>query len=228
MKIIGHRGAMGHAPENTLASIIKALELKVDAIELDVHLCKTGELVVIHDNDLSKTTNGSGKVSETSLEEIKKLDAGEGEKVPTLKEVLDLVAQKAALNLELKGVQTLPAVVNLLKECLKNKWQPTDFIVSSFNHHLLQKFHKLMPNIKIAALISSLPLGYASFAKKIPAKAINISLNLVTPEFVKDSHQREVEVYLWTVNSIEDFNLAKSLKVDGIFTDYPDRFLNIL
>ena len=95
MIIIGHRGAMGYEPENTLRSFQKALDLGVDMIEFDVHLCKSGELVVFHDEKVNRTTNGQGYIAQKSLEKLKELDAGQGEKIPTLEEVLDLVKGKA-------------------------------------------------------------------------------------------------------------------------------------
>src|SRR6056297_2287931 len=100
---IGHRGAMGYEPENTLRSFKKAIELNVDMVELDVYVCSSGELVVIHDDKVDKTTNGKGYVSEKSFDELRKLDAGMGEKIPTLQEVLDLIDKRAKVNIELKG-----------------------------------------------------------------------------------------------------------------------------
>jgi glycerophosphoryl diester phosphodiesterase len=102
--VIGHRGAAGHAPENTLRSFHKAVELGADMVELDVHLCATGEPVVIHDDTVDRTTDRSGRVRDLSLDELKALDAGDGERVPTLVEVIDEMSGRAALNVELKGL----------------------------------------------------------------------------------------------------------------------------
>jgi len=107
---IGHRGAAGHAPENTLASFRKAIELGLDMTELDVHVCASGELVVIHDENVDRTTNSKGWVSKLSLTELKRLDAGAGETVPTLAEVLDLLKDRIMLNIELKGLGTAEPV----------------------------------------------------------------------------------------------------------------------
>ena len=111
---IGHRGACGYEPENTLRSFKKALDLGVDTIELDVHKTKDEATVVIHDEKVDKTTNGTGFVADKSLEEIKKLDAGKGEKIPTLEEVLDLVNRKAQVNIELKGEGTARPVADII------------------------------------------------------------------------------------------------------------------
>jgi len=100
---IGHRGAMGYQPENTLISFEKAIQLGVDMIEMDVEKCKTGELIIIHDQKVDRTTNGEGYVADFSFEEIKKLDAGNGEKIPTVQEVLNLVKNRVKINLELKN-----------------------------------------------------------------------------------------------------------------------------
>src|SRR3989344_4626849 len=117
---IAHRGASGHKPENTLAAFAKALEIGVDIIELDVRVCKTGELVVFHDMALERTTNGNGLVADTSLEELKKLDAGGGEQVPTLKEVIDLVNKRVVLNIEMKGKGVVEQLATILKGYLNN------------------------------------------------------------------------------------------------------------
>ena len=109
---ISHRGACGYEPENTLASFKKAIEINADMIELDVHVCKTGEVVVIHDEKVNRTTNGKGYVSQKNLESLKKLDAGKGKKIPTLIEVLDLVNKRVKVNIELKGKKTAERLRN--------------------------------------------------------------------------------------------------------------------
>ncbi len=111
---IGHRGAAGHAPENTLDSFRKAVELECDMTELDVHVCASGEVVVIHDETLDRTTDGKGQVSDHKLSELKQLDAGNGEEIPTLAEVLMLLKDKVMLNIELKGLGTAKPVYDLV------------------------------------------------------------------------------------------------------------------
>lgn len=221
---IGHRGAMGYEPENTLLSFKKALELGVDAIELDVYVCKSGELVVIHDDKVDRTTNGKGYVMEKNFDELRSLDAGKGEKIPTLSEVLDLVNKKIKVNIELKGVGTAKPVSNLIEKYIKDKgWKYDDFIVSSFNHYELKEFGELNPSVKIGALIVGIPIGFAEFAEKLNASFVNLCVEFISQEFVDDAHRRGIEVYVWTVNDADEIRRMKSLGVDGIFSNFPDR-----
>src|SRR3989344_9380836 len=118
---IGHRGACGYAPENTLKSFQRAIDLGVDAIELDVQLCKSGELIVMHDNTVDRTTDGSGFIKKLKLKDLKKLDAGEGERIPTLEEVLNLVDRRVKVNIELKGPKTAKPALKLIDEYIKKK-----------------------------------------------------------------------------------------------------------
>ena len=221
---IGHRGAMGYAPENTLKSFKKALELNIDAIELDVYICKSGELVLIHDDKIDRTTNGKGYVIEKTLDELKTLDAGNGEKVPLLHEALDIINKQVKINIELKGTNTAKPVNDLIEEYVKNKgWKYEHFLISSFNHYELKKFNELNPNIEIGALITGIPIGFAEFAEKVNAKYVNLSMEFINQDFVNDAHKRGLKVYVWTVNNIDDIERMKALNVDGIFSNFPDR-----
>ncbi len=221
---IGHRGAMGYAPENTLKSFKKALELNVDAVELDVYVCKSGELVVLHDNKVDRTTNGKGYIAEKTLDELKTLDAGGGEKIPLLSEVFDIIDKQVKINIELKGISTAKPVYELIENYVKNKsWKYDDFIISSFNHYELKKFKELNPNIKIGALIAGIPIGFAEFAKKINADSVNLCIEFINQEFVDDAHKRGLKVYVQTVNDLDDIKRMKNLNVDGIFSNFPDR-----
>ena len=221
---IGHRGACGYEPENTLLSFKKALKLNVDMIELDVYLCKTGELVVIHDDKVDRTTNGKGYITEKSFEELRQLDAGKGEKIPTLQEVLDLTNKKAKENIELKGEGTAKPVSKVIEKYVKEKgWSYDDFLVSSFNHYELLKFSKLNPNIKIGVLIKGTPIGFAEFAEKVNAYSVHLSLEFINKEFVEDAHKRGMKVFVWTVNDTDEMQRMKELGIDGIFSKFPDR-----
>ncbi len=221
---IGHRGACGYEPENTLLSFKKALELNVDMIELDVYLCKTKELVVIHDDKVDRTTNGRGYVTEKSFEELRQLDAGKGEKIPTLQEVLDLTNKKAKVNIELKGEGTAKPVSKVIEKYVKEKgWSYDDFLVSSFNHYELLKFSKLSPNIKIGVLIKGAPIDFAEFAEKVNAYSVHLSLKFINKEFVEDAHKKGMKVFVWTVNDKEEMQRMKELGIDGVFSKFPDR-----
>lgn len=221
---IGHRGAMGYAPENTLKSFKKGLELNVDAVELDVYVCKSGELVVIHDDKVDRTTNGHGYVIEKTLAELRSLDAGQWEKIPLLTEVFDLVNRQAKINIELKGTGTAAPVAKLIEEYVANKnWKYEDFVVSSFNHYELLVFNKLIPQIAIGALITGIPIGYAEFAEKVNATSVNLNIEFINQEFVDDAHQRGLKVFVFTGNDQDDIKRMKQLGVDGMFSNFPDR-----
>lgn len=221
---IGHRGAAGYAPENTLSSFKKALELDVDAVELDVYACKTGELVVIHDDKVDRTTDGKGYVVSKNFEELRALNAGNGQKIPLLEEVLDLIGNKVIVNVELKGGDTAESVSKIIGRYIKEKnWNKDNFFVSSFNHPELKKFKELMPEIKIGAIIVGIPEAYAEFAEKLGANSVNLSVEFINQEFVDDAHKRGLKVFVWTVNDIDDIERMKALAVDGIFSSFPDR-----
>jgi len=221
---IGHRGACGYEPENTLRSFQKAIEMRVPMIEFDVYALGGGEVVVIHDDTVDRTTNGKGYVQKMSFEEIRMLDAGKGEKVPTLQEVLDLVAGKIQVNVELKGEGTAEPVAKIIEEYVHDKgWSYDHFLVSSFNHHELKKFHEICPKVRIGALLSAIPLGYATLAEDMGCYSINLDKDFINQEFVADAHGRGLKVFVWTVNEPEDISRMKELEVDGIFTNYPDR-----
>ena len=222
MICIGHRGAMGHEPENTLRSIRKALALGVDAVEIDVYSLE-GRLIVIHDRDLARTTNGTGDLKQRSFDYVRSLDAGKGEQVPTLEEVIDTVERQATVNIELKGNHTAQLVAQLIQAYLEQGWSTTDFIVSSFNHYQLQQFKILCPEIEIGSLIYGLPWKYLSAAQELAAATVIFGLDYVTLEQVEIVHQANLSAWVYTVNEPDDLDLMRAMQVDGIFTNYPER-----
>ncbi|MAG59652.1 glycerophosphodiester phosphodiesterase [Candidatus Woesebacteria bacterium] len=225
MQIIGHRGASGHAPENTLASFQKALDFKVDMVELDVRLCKTGELVLMHDKDVERTTNGHGEVSDLTLAELKKLDSGEGQKIPTLIEVIDLVNRQVPIIIELKGEGTArPAVQTIHRYVKESGYSNSDFIVSSFRHNELATVRRLDPNINVATLWWNLPID----VNKLDPMIIDARLSILTSEIVKEAQAAGRRVHAFVGNEMSEIKEAKSLGVDAIHTDYPDRAQKIL
>lgn len=223
MQIIGHRGACGYEPENTLQSFQKAIELGVDAIELDVQLCKTGELVVIHDSTVDRTTNGTGYVSNLSLDELKKLDAGNGTQIPTLQEVFDLVARRVVVNVEMKGQGVAEAVAGLINEYVSvHNWSYDDFWVSSFWHRQLVRFKTLCSHVKTGALFSCEPFDLASFVF-FDVDWIGCSVSFCSERLVRDAHALNKPLFVFTVNDAKEKHRVASLGVDGIFSNYPDR-----
>jgi glycerophosphoryl diester phosphodiesterase len=224
--LFAHRGAKGHEPENTLAAFTKALDLGAVWVETDVYLVE-GELVVFHDDRLERTTNGTGYVSESSLEYLRSLDAGNGQRIPFLTEVLDLIEGKAGINIELKGPGTAARVASLLDRLLSStSWRRDQLIVSSFDHPELLAFVRTMPEIRVGALTANIPLGYAEFAEPFNAWSIHASMEFVNCEFVEDAHRRGKKVFVYTVNHPDDYARLRKLGVDGVFSDFPDRFLS--
>lgn len=223
MKIIGHRGARGLKPENTLPSFLEGIKY-TKAIELDVY-CVGGKLVVIHDNTVDRTTNGKGWVEEMTFEQLRKLDAGGGVQIPTLQEVLDAVGSDTYVNIELKGVGTAQAVAKVISAYVRHKegWDFHDFIVSSFNHPELVKFKRLCPEAYIGVLFCGVPVNLAQYAKDMGAFSINLDRDFVTQELVDSAHSLGLNVAVYTVNDQDEANRLKAKGVDAIFTDYPDR-----
>ena len=222
--IIGHRGAKGYTAENTLVSFKKAMELGADAIELDVQICKSGELIVFHDHRVERLTNGEGRIEELDYKYLKSLDAGNASYIPTLQQVLNLIDNRILINIELKAKNTASEVAKLIELYIdKHNWNKDNFIISSFDHIELSKFKLLCPEIRIAALTASIPSKYAQFAEELGAYSINISIEFINTEFVNDAHKRGLKVFVYTVNHMDDIARMKALNVDGIFTDFPDR-----
>lgn len=223
---IGHRGAMGHAPENTLASVRKALELGTHCIEVDVYHVD-GHLVVFHDERLERTTNGTGYVHEQTFEYLRTLDAGNGERIPTLAEVIETVDRGAGINIELKGPGTARPVVECIGTFRERGWNDDLFLVSSFNHRALVEVRRLDPRINIGALISGLPVDDAASALKLEAYSVHPSVAFVYRRFVDDAHAHGLRVFAFTVDHPGDIARMKELGVDGIFTNYPERVLQL-
>lgn len=221
---IGHRGAKGYEPENTLVSFQKALDMQVDGIELDVHLSADGELIVIHDETIDRTTNGKGSVNALSLRELKNFQIDGIHKIPTLKEVFDLVNQDCFINIELKNYDTTEKVVSLIKKYVNKKgWKYERFLVSSFDWNALQQIRFLSDEIPIGVLTeTNLDLALA-FAKFIQAKSIHPHFHLLTKENTAKIQEKGLQVFSWTINEVEDIQKIKTFNVNGIITDFPNR-----
>ncbi|WP_037317359.1 glycerophosphodiester phosphodiesterase family protein [Salegentibacter sp. Hel_I_6] len=221
---IGHRGAKAHLAENTLESIQKALDFGVDAIEIDVHRCKTGELVVIHDFTLDRTTNGSGEVAKKTLTELKVLKVEEKFEIPLLTEVLDLIEGKCTINIELKGLNTASETSEIIKKYIAERnWKYENFIVSSFQKNELFQMRKLDENVPLGILSKASVTEAIELGKLLNASAIHPSLGIITRDNVKASHDARFKVNVWTVNEPEDISRMREFGVDGIISDFPDR-----
>lgn len=215
---IGHRGAKGYKPENTLASFAKAIELNVDAIELDVHLSSDGEIMVIHDETLNRTTTKTGFVSDYSASELKRLG------IPTLEEVILLVNRRCVINIEIKEATATPKVLQLIEKSVNEQhWNYQQFQISSFNWEALSMVSKINSKIAIGVLAEASIEKALAFAIQIKAHSINPYFKLLNSENVNLIHSNGFKIYTWTVNTPEDLIFVKSLNVDGIISDFPDR-----
>jgi glycerophosphoryl diester phosphodiesterase len=221
--IVGHRGACGYAPENTLSSFAKAIACGADMVEFDVWKCLSGELVVFHDAKVDRITDGSGYLELKTLDELKRLTVLGSERIPSLIEVFDFVARRVKLYIELKGSDTVYDVVKLIEQYVTTKqWQYDDFLVASFDHCQLQQVKQLNNAIAVAPLISGIPVSLGSFASDVNAQVAALDAECITLRFVDDIHSRGILVYVFTVNDGNDAVRLVSYGVDGIITDYPD------
>lgn len=217
--IVAHRGASGYEPANTLRAFERAIQMGAPALELDVHVSKSGDLVVIHDY----TTQDKKKVSELTTQELKKYDLGNGEHIPLLSQVFDLVNQRAVINVELKGPGTAAPVAKLINYYIKEKkWNPKNFLVSSFDHYRVREFNTRAPLVPTGVIFESNPIGYALNATRAGAHYAIGYYEFLTPEFIKDAHIRGIKVYSYTVNDKETAQKLIDMNIDGIITNYPD------
>jgi glycerophosphoryl diester phosphodiesterase len=238
-QIFAHRGARRAAPENTLPAFSVALDMEVDGIELDVHLSRDGQLVVIHDFTLDKTTNGSGLVSDYSAADLAALDAGSHFSpdyadvgVPTLAQVLDLVGGDCRINVEIKSMDPEggPAV-EPLAEMIRARGLYDQVIVSSFNPISLVKMRWVDPLVRLGLLYEvRLPphLHYAWFTSIMDPEAIHPQSPLVNESEMQWAKARGLEVNAWTVNVIEEARRLVALGVDALITDIPDILIGAL
>lgn len=225
MSIVGHRGACGYEPENTLSSFQRALDLNVCMIELDVYVCASGQLVITHDDDVSVTTNGSGKVADMTLAQLRSLKVQGSGQIPTLQEVIDLVNRRIPINIELKGPGTAVPVAELIKKYIQKGLKYSDFVVSSFDHAQLHTFKQILPEIKIGILFSwkNMPKNIVAVAQKYQACFIGLDIKTVTKKLVEEAHQAGFSVFVWTINDKHTADHMRLCGVDGIFSNYPDR-----
>lgn len=219
MKIIAHRGARASEPENTVRAMNKAFECGADAVEVDLRFTCDHKLVVIHDDTLERTTNGTGKVSDMTLEQLRALDAGKGERIPELSEALSVAKRYSR-----------PLVIELKEEGME--WQVLEevtevglgdkVIISSFIHTSLRNLKEKAPEIKTGVIIASVPVNPVRLVQDAKADIIFAKYSRITREFIDACVGYEgIEVYLWTVNTIDDLNNAISYGVDGVVTDNP-------
>lgn len=229
----GHRGASGTEPENTILAFKTALAMGADAIELDVHRCKSGELVVIHDGDVSRTTNGTGKVSDLTLDQLKAFDAGKGEKIPTLEEALAAVkggkrdGGNPTVFIEVKSRGGKDVAKSVHNAVATEGWSYDQLPVIGFNHAQIGLIKAGNPKIQTGISLdkdkSFLAPALIGIAKALGASAINPHQELVTPEWVDKAHKAGLKVNTWTVNEHADIKRVIEAGVDSVIGNFPDR-----
>jgi glycerophosphoryl diester phosphodiesterase len=213
--IIAHRGASAYEPENTLRAFHRAIDLGADMIELDVHLSGDGEVVVIHDEELSRTTDGSGRVSDYTLDELRRFDAGKGEPIPTLQEVVDLVRGRCRLYVELKGAGTPRPVAALIRA---NRFEALT-IVGSFQPALIRQLRALGQPIATSLLVG--PDSRDPVAEALAAQ-------FLTPDLLARIRHHGLGVILWHEEREEVIQALRGLDVDGVCSNRPDLLRAIL
>lgn len=223
MKVFAHRGASGDFPENTKSAILEALKVGVDGIEVDIQ-SSIDDYMIIHDSWLDRTTSGKGRVSNFTAHELSKLDAGNGEKIPTLQQLFDWNNNKSLLNIELKHTFELERFVAQLEQNIEaNKISKANILVSSFDHHQLKWLKSKLPWLKIGALTSSIPINYAKFASDLNAYSVHADKTFINKAFSDDAKKRGLKIYAYTVDREQDIALMLEYGIDGIFTNYPAR-----
>ncbi|MEM3708310.1 MAG: glycerophosphodiester phosphodiesterase family protein [Nitrososphaerales archaeon] len=223
INIIAHRGASAYEPENTLRAVKRALELNAKMIEVDVRLSKDEQIVVIHDESVDRTTNGKGLVKNLTLEELRKLDAGKGEKIPTLQEVINAVRKKAILIIEIKVLNIEDSIVRTIeKEGIEN-----EVIVTSFNHHILKRIKNLNPTIKTGVIFKCHPIKSVDLALNANAESLFPEYRYLSKEMVNEAHKNNLRIFPWTIDDPSIANELIEIGVDGIVTNKPD-LLNLM
>lgn len=226
--LIGHRGARGLAPENTLRALEAGILAGAPWLEFDVQLHPSGALVLLHDLTLDRTTSGRGLLTDCDWDALRALDAGQGEIVPTLDEALDLIDQRVRVNIELKTWDgTATAVAAVLRERLDAGWTAEQFLVSSFHLPELFEFRQLLPEIPVGVLLCGVPLDWAGCAGELQAESLNLSAEFVDARLVADAKARGLGVYVYTVNDADEYRRLAAMGVDGVFTDHPERLRDL-
>ena len=221
--IIGHRGAAGYEPENTLRSFQKAREIGVDWIELDVRQTADDYLVVIHDDTVDRTTNGHGRVRDMSLAEIKNLDAGKGERVPTLQEVIAMAKGRVKMIVEIKEEGTEVAVL----KAIENADLIEETIISSFFFDPIRKVKELNPGIMTAGIASKLPIEFHRLHNEFLADTLFLRKDIVSPGIVDEAQRDGFLVCVWNIDDSREVAKYAGMGVDFISSNYPDRLKHI-
>ena len=249
--VIAHQGGKGYRPDNTMAAFEHAWDLGADVLEMDLHSTQDGVIVLMHDDTVDDTTNGSGPIQRFSLLELQELDAGynwtadqgatypfrsQGIRVPTLEEVFRTFPE-ARMNIEIK--QSEPSIVQPLCKLIRDHGMTERVLIASFDQDTIRAFREACLEVATTAGevevyllygLSFVGLGnlYSPSAEAVQVPEQRGSIYVLLPRFVKAAQGRNMDVHVWTVNEVEDMQRMLDLGVDGIITDYPDRLLELL
>lgn len=235
--IWAHRGASGHAPENTIPAFLLAAGMQADGVELDVQMTRDGELVVCHDETVDRTSSGAGQIAELTLAELKRLDfcngnlAYEGTRIPTMEEVLDALKPTGmTINIELKtGVNFYPGIEEKLLDLIWRKEWRDRIIYSSFNHETLRTIHRLDEGAKTGVLYADGLADPVPYGRRLGACALHPAFyNLRYPGFLQACAENGMEINVWTVNTEEEMRRCGEYGVHAVITNYPEKARKIL
>lgn len=234
MEIYAHRGSSGTHPENTIAAFQEAARLPIQGIELDVHLSKDGELVVIHDEKINRTSNGKGYVKDLTLEELKAFDFGswfsdefEGQTIPTLREVLVLFADTSHhVNIELKSdVFPYPGMVEKVVALVEEMEFDTRVVLSSFDHQAIRTAKQIAPHLETAPLFKEVLVDPLEYMYNVPADALHVFYRTAFRPPIQQALNTGATIRTYTVNQEKDAQALQDIGVSAIFTDYPEKMI---
>jgi len=227
MKIIGHRGSKGEAPENTMLGIKKAIDLGCDGVEIDIHLTKDHVPIVIHDPTLNRTTNGSGAILEHTSEEIKKFDAGQNEKIPFLTDVLKYFSELKINNspkelfIEIK----CPNVEKITCDLILKYNLLEEVTVKCFDHRISLILKNILPQLKTGIILAGRPVHPPELVKAAHADLYSVNVSTVDPETVQECRKHGYKTFVWNINNEKDFKKFKQINPDYISTDFPTKIM---
>ena len=219
MQLFAHRGYSDKAPENSLTALQLALAHQADGIEVDVRLA-AGQIMLMHDATLDRTTNGEGSVECLTLEQWQQLDAGDGYPPPHLEQLFALVQGQCAVNIEIKSTSVVPVLAAAIQHTCEQGWfVPEQLCVSAFDHHALVALRRYLPQHPVAPLMAACPLDYAACAEPLAAQAVHTHVETTNAMLVDDAHARGLQVRVYTVTEAEDLLRLRDLGVDAVFVN---------
>jgi glycerophosphoryl diester phosphodiesterase len=210
-----------------LASVQKAMDLHVDMIEIDVFKIKSGEIIVFHDESLDRLTNTSGFIQDFTWQELSQIKLTSGDSIPLLSEVISLVHGKCPINIELKGLETAKATIEIIQQSLNETIFTNHFLISSFHFNELEKVRKYNQNISIGVLAEQFSDDLLAFAQEIYAFSIHLSYKILNENILQNIQNKGFKVFVYTVNEVNNIEKFKKMGVDGIFCNFPERMNHV-